>query len=218
MEVEPRIAKQYKCHHCCSCKKLPGKGDGGWKKRVFASFLADQKIASSWKKCVLGHPIARATSYCLLPDTFWLRASKNAFKVGCVKFANSLSPEVKAAKGLKRCRTKVKVVNNPALTAHIHRLYPNHPNSSVPDQVHITNTWPAFHFMFNEDYAWTAKKPMNYLELENWICIKPRRSLSLKVLERVTLLLWQCCLLHVQCAYHIIVIVFLDALRQKINE
>ena len=45
-----------------------------------------------WKKCVLGHPIARATSYCLLPDTFWLRASKNAFKVGSVKFANLLSP------------------------------------------------------------------------------------------------------------------------------
>ena len=33
-------------------------------------FLADQKIAISWKKCVLGHPIARAISYSLLPDTF----------------------------------------------------------------------------------------------------------------------------------------------------
>ena len=83
MEVEPRTAKQYKCHHCGSCKKLPGKGDGGWKK-VFESFL--------WKKCVLGHPIAQATSYCLLPDSFWLQASKYAFKVGSVKFANSLSP------------------------------------------------------------------------------------------------------------------------------
>ena len=47
-------------------------GERGWRvgeKSVFASFLADQKIASWWKKCVLGHPIARATSYCLLPDT-----------------------------------------------------------------------------------------------------------------------------------------------------
>ena len=52
-------------------QKLPGKGDGGWGKKVFLRcFLADQEIASSWKKCVLGHPIARATSYCLLPDTF----------------------------------------------------------------------------------------------------------------------------------------------------
>ena len=70
MEVQPRIAKQYKCHHCCSCKNYRGKG---WRveKSVFASFLADKKIASSWKKkCVLGHPFARATSYCLLPDTF----------------------------------------------------------------------------------------------------------------------------------------------------
>ena len=44
------------------------------------------------KKSVLGHPIARATSYCLFPDTFWLPASKNFFKVGSVKFENSLSP------------------------------------------------------------------------------------------------------------------------------
>ena len=45
------------------------------------------------KNCVLGHPIARATSYCLFSDTLWLRASKkNAFKVGSIKFANSLSP------------------------------------------------------------------------------------------------------------------------------
>ena len=29
-------------------------------------FLAYQKIKSLWKKCILGHPIARATSYCLL--------------------------------------------------------------------------------------------------------------------------------------------------------
>ena len=87
MEVEPRIAKQYKCHHRCSCKNYHGKGMEGEKKVS----LVVQKITSSWKKCVLGHPIARATSYCLLPDTLWLRASKNAFKVGSVKFTNSLS-------------------------------------------------------------------------------------------------------------------------------
>ena len=65
MEVEPRIAKQYKCQqykcrHCCSCKNYRGKGmEGGQKVR---RFLADQKIASSWRKCVSGHPIAQATS------------------------------------------------------------------------------------------------------------------------------------------------------------
>ena len=31
-------------------------------------FLADREFVEE-KKCVLGHPIARATSYCLLPDT-----------------------------------------------------------------------------------------------------------------------------------------------------
>ena len=93
MEVEPRIAKRYKCHHCCSCKNYQGKGMEGGKKVSLLHFLADQKITSSWKKCILGHPIARATSYCFLPDTFCaLRAYKNVFKVGSVKFANSLSP------------------------------------------------------------------------------------------------------------------------------
>ena len=91
-EVKPRIVKQYKCHHCCSCKNYRGKGMEGGKKGSLRHFLADQKIENLWKKCVLGHPIARATSYCLLPDTFWLWASKNAFEVGSVKFANSLSP------------------------------------------------------------------------------------------------------------------------------
>ena len=71
VEVEPRIAKQYKCQHCCSCKNCGGKGMEGGKKVSFCCFLADLKIASSWKKCVLGHPIAWATSYCLWPDIFW---------------------------------------------------------------------------------------------------------------------------------------------------
>ena len=56
MEVEPRIAKQYKCHHCCSCKNYLVKGmKGGEKKRSLHLFSADQKIASSWgKKKLLG--------------------------------------------------------------------------------------------------------------------------------------------------------------------
>ena len=91
VEVEPRIVKQYKCHHCCSCKNYWGKGMEGGRK-VSALFFGWSEIASLWKRCVSGHPIARATAYCLLPNTFWLQASKNVFKVGSVKFANSLSP------------------------------------------------------------------------------------------------------------------------------
>ena len=70
MEVEPRIAKQYKYHHCCSCKNYQGKGMEDGKTCLCVIFWADQKIVSLWKKCVLRHPIARATSYCLQPDTF----------------------------------------------------------------------------------------------------------------------------------------------------
>ena len=32
MEVEPGIVKQYKCHHCCTCKNYQGNGmEGGIK-------------------------------------------------------------------------------------------------------------------------------------------------------------------------------------------
>ena len=62
-------------------QKLPGKGDGGWKKvslRLFCFFFfffdcpedRDFVEREKKKKNVLGHPIARATSYYLLPDTF----------------------------------------------------------------------------------------------------------------------------------------------------
>ena len=120
-------------------QEIPWKGDGGWEKSVFSCvffFFFFFLLTSTefefrrrnWK-CVLGHLTARATSYYLLPDTLWLQASKNAFEVGSVKFSSSLSPpsivkyasEVKAAKGLKRCRAKVKEVNNPGWIAQYHR-------------------------------------------------------------------------------------------------
>ena len=53
VEVEPRIAKQYKCQYCCSCKDYCGKGmEGG--KSVFASFFGWLKDREFVKKCVLG--------------------------------------------------------------------------------------------------------------------------------------------------------------------
>ena len=82
MEVEPSIAKQYKCHRCCSCKNYRGKGWRVETKCLCIIFWLTRRSQDRGK----GHPIAQATSYCLLPDTFWLRASKNAFKVGSVKF------------------------------------------------------------------------------------------------------------------------------------
>jgi len=58
MEVEPKIVKQYKRTHCCSCKNYQGKGMEGGKKVSLCHFLVDQKIMILWKKCVLRHPIA----------------------------------------------------------------------------------------------------------------------------------------------------------------
>ena len=93
----------------------------GGKKVSLRHFLADQKIAGSWKKCILGHPIVRATSYCLLPDPFWLRTSKNVFKAGSVNSQihchrlplwRKYSPEVKAAKGLSDAGQKSRELTN----------------------------------------------------------------------------------------------------------
>ena len=107
VEVEPRIAKQYKCHHCCSCKNYWGKGmEGGGKKVSLHCFLVDQKIACSWKKCVLGHLITQTTSYCMLPDAFWLWTSRNAFKVGSIKFTNSLAPPSSVKKVHTRSKSR----------------------------------------------------------------------------------------------------------------
>ena len=39
MEVEPRIAKQYKCRQCCSCKNYRGKGMEGGTKVSLHCFL-----------------------------------------------------------------------------------------------------------------------------------------------------------------------------------
>ena len=80
-------------------QKLPWKGDGGWEKKVsLRRFLADQKIASPWGKKeekkeaflgILQHE-QQVIAYCRTQYDYG--ASKNAFKVGSVKFANSLSP------------------------------------------------------------------------------------------------------------------------------
>ena len=107
MEVEPRIAKQYKCHHCCSCKNYQEKGMEGWKKvSLHCCFGLTRRLRLHGKNAFWGILIliARATNYWWLPDTFWLRASKNTFKVGSVNFTNSLSPP----SSVKKVRTRSK--------------------------------------------------------------------------------------------------------------
>ena len=63
----------------------------GGKKVSSRRFLADQKIASSWKKMRLG--ASYSTSNKLLPVTRHVLTTglQNVLKVGSVKFANSLS-------------------------------------------------------------------------------------------------------------------------------
>ena len=39
MEVEHRIAKQYKCPHCCNCNNYRGKGTEGGVEVSLASFF-----------------------------------------------------------------------------------------------------------------------------------------------------------------------------------
>ena len=67
--------------------------EGGKKEDVsLCRFLADQKITSSWKKCVLGASYSTSNKLLLVARHILTTGSKNAFKVGSVKFENSLSP------------------------------------------------------------------------------------------------------------------------------
>ena len=54
VEVEPRIAKQYKWQYCCSCINHGGKGMKGGKKVSLHHLLAGQKITSLYKKSIWG--------------------------------------------------------------------------------------------------------------------------------------------------------------------
>ena len=99
MEVEPRIAKQYKCHHSVlQLQKITGEEGGRWRGEKKCLCVASvwltrrSRISGEKMRFAASFSVARAASYCLLPDTFRLRASKNAFKVVRTKFANSLSP------------------------------------------------------------------------------------------------------------------------------
>ena len=92
MEAEPGTAKQGKGHHCCICNNYRGKVMENGKKVSFHHFSSDQKFVSAWTKCFIWYTTAQATSYCLLPDTLWQQAFKNAFKADTVNFVNSMSP------------------------------------------------------------------------------------------------------------------------------
>ena len=63
----------------------------GGKKVCLRRFLADQKIASSSKKMRFGASYSTSNRL-LLVARHILITDKNVFKLGSVKFANSLSP------------------------------------------------------------------------------------------------------------------------------
>ena len=128
MEVERRIARQYKCHYSCVCKNYRGKviEDAEKSCLCIVSQLTRKSGVYGWER-LFWHPMARAINSCLLPDTLWLRAFKSDFNAGIVNFANSLSPPSVVKKvgtgsksslsgTYKGCRVKVKGVNDPACT------------------------------------------------------------------------------------------------------
>ena len=124
MEVEPRIAKPYKLHHCCSCRNYRGKGMECGKKVSLPRFLADQKIAISWKKMRFGAYYSTSNKLLLVARHILTTSLQNILKswqckirkftVTAFHCERKYAPEVKAAKGLKRCQAEVKGVNNPA--------------------------------------------------------------------------------------------------------
>ena len=69
-------------------QELQGKVMEGPEKCLCIIFRLTRRSLISWGTCVLWHPIARAISSCLLPDTLCLRALNNAFKDGTVRDLN----------------------------------------------------------------------------------------------------------------------------------
>ena len=66
VEVEPRIAKQYKCQYCCSCKNYRGKGMEGGKKCLCVVFWLTRRSWVHRKNAfwgILQHE-QQVTAYC----------------------------------------------------------------------------------------------------------------------------------------------------------
>ena len=93
MEVEPRVAKQDKCHHCCSCKNVWGKGmKGGGKKCLCIDFWLTRRLQFCGKMHC-GASYSTGNKLSLVTRHILTMGLENEFKVGSVKFANSLSLE-----------------------------------------------------------------------------------------------------------------------------
>ena len=54
VKVEPRIAKQYKCHHSCSCKNYQGKGMEGREKCLCIVFWLTRRLYFRGKNAFWG--------------------------------------------------------------------------------------------------------------------------------------------------------------------
>ena len=108
VKVESRIRKQYKCQYCCSCKNYRGKGMEGGKK-VSLEFVEKKKF---WG--ILQHEqqvIAYfQTHYDYGPPKMPLKLAVKNLQIHChcLPLWRKYAPEVKAAKGLKQCRAKVR--------------------------------------------------------------------------------------------------------------
>ena len=126
MAVEHRIAKQYKCHYCCSCKNYQGKGWRVGKKCLCVIFFwLTRRLRICGKNAfggILQHE-QQVTACCQThsdygPPKISLKLAMKNSQIHCQRLPlqRKYAPEVKAAKGLKRCQAKVKGVNNPTWT------------------------------------------------------------------------------------------------------
>ena len=119
MEVEPRIAKQYKCQYCCSCKNYRGKGMEGGKK-VSASFFGWPEDRDFIAKMRFWASYSTSNKLLLIARHIMTAGLKKCLQswqckihCQCLSLWRKYAPEVKAAKGLEWCQAKVKGDNIP---------------------------------------------------------------------------------------------------------
>ena len=97
MAVEPRIAKRYKFHHCCSFNNYWGKGMEGGEKNCLRSFFGWPEDRYFVQKMRFGASSSTSNKLLLVARHILATAPpppppENAFKTGSVKVTNSLSP------------------------------------------------------------------------------------------------------------------------------
>ena len=135
VKVEPRIAKQYKCQYCCSCKKYRGKGMEGGQKVCGVIFWLTRRSRVRRKNAFWGIVLheQQVIAYCQTHYDYGLQKCLQSWQCKihchCLPLWRKYAPEVKTAKGLKRWRVKSRELTTPPESPNSYNSTFTHPGT-----------------------------------------------------------------------------------------